>query len=150
CSWCGNTQAAIKFVNQYGKKYNIDTVYNWDTKLDGGIGGTPGTEAGTDSGNFLHTRTTGHPYANIYVDLVTKYLTNIETLYDKESNNVSYTNDAGEEVIANKLQVPYVFLYNKDNKDENGNPAPILGHVELMYSWTNIQPEYERDAKRGV
>lgn len=150
CSWCANTRAIAKLVNEYAKKFNIDAVYNWDAKLDGGIGGTPGVEAGTDSTNFLHTRTTGHPFAHVYVDLVHEYFHNIETLYDIEKDNVSYTNASGEEIVVNKLQVPYVFVYNKDHKDAEGNAAPILGHVELMYSWANIQPDYERGGKIGV
>lgn len=150
CSWCPNTRAVAKFVNEYAKKYNVDRVYNWDTKLDGGIGGTPGVEPGTDSANFLQTRTTGHPYAHVYVDLVHRYLPGIETLYDVESNNVSYIDSTGKEIVVNKLQVPYVFVYNKDHKDAEGNPDPIIAHVELMYTWDNIQPDYERAGKKGV
>lgn len=150
CSWCPNTRAIAKLVNQYAKDYQIDAVYNWDTKLDGGIGGTPGVEAGTDSANLLQTRTTGHPFAHVYVDLIDQYFPNIETLYDIAKDNVSYTDASGEEIVVNKLQVPYVFVYNKDHKDANGNAAPILGHVELMYSWANIQPDYERGGKAGV
>jgi thiol-disulfide isomerase/thioredoxin len=129
-SWCPNTRAVIKYVNQYAKKYNIDTVYNFDTRLDA---------------NKLHIRDTANPYANHYVDLVNKYLTNIVTQYDKNDGNpshrISYTKD-GVDVIASKLQVPFVFVYNKDHKDTQGISAPILGSIELMYTWANIQPDY--------
>ena len=37
--------------------------------------------------------------------------------------NVSYTDAAGAVIAANKLQVPYVFVYNKDRKDAAGNPG---------------------------
>ncbi|WP_127587230.1 S-layer homology domain-containing protein [Paenibacillus koleovorans] len=150
CSWCPNTRAIAKLVNQYAKQYNVTKVYNWDTKLDGGIGGTPDVPAGTDNANFLQIRATGHPFADRYVDLVNTYLPNIETLYEKASNNVSYKDANGVEQVANKLQVPYFFVYNKDHKDAQGKPAPILGHVELMYTWANIQPNYESAGKKGV
>ncbi|MBP1995080.1 S-layer homology domain-containing protein [Paenibacillus eucommiae] len=151
CSWCANTRAIAKYVNKVAKEYNIEKVYNWDTKLDGGIGGTPGIPNGTDNANFYQIRATGHPNANLYVDWVNKYLTNIQTEYQKSgagANNVKYTVD-GQDFVANKLQAPYVFVYNKDNKDANGNSAPILGHVELMYSWTNIQPDYGTGENKG-
>jgi thiol-disulfide isomerase/thioredoxin len=141
-SWCPNTRAAIKFINQYAKKYNIDKVYFWDTKLDAGISAKD-TKLDPHNGTFLQVRDTNHPYANLYVDLVNKYLTNISTQYAKASNNVKYTNENGVEVIASKAQVPFLFQYNKDNKDAAGNNAPILGHIELMYSWDSIQPGYK-------
>ncbi|NQX63979.1 S-layer homology domain-containing protein [Paenibacillus qinlingensis] len=150
CSWCPNTRAVAKYVNEYAKKYNITKVYNWDTKLDGGIGGTPDVPAGTDSSNFLQIRATGAPFSDRYVDLVNTYLTNIETLYAKASNNVSYKDANGVDHVANKLQVPYFFIYNKDHKDAQGKPAPILDHVELMYTWKDIQPDYELNGKKGV
>ena len=144
-SWCPNTQAAIKFINQYAKQYNVDTIYMWDPRLDAGVDVTQTDSPKFDSHDIdrLMIRGTGHPYANLYVDLVNKYLTNIKTQYAKETNNVKYTNASGNEVVANKLQVPYLFVYNKDNKDAPGNSAPVLAHVELMYSWTNIQPDYK-------
>lgn len=143
-SWCPNTQAAIKWINKYAQKNNVSKIYLWDNKFNDGIGFS--STNNLDTNNDLNIRTTGHPYANLYVDLVNTYLTNITTLYDKNdgkaSHNVSYTNESGTTITANKLQVPYFFLYNKDNKDTSGNKAPIIGHVELMYSWKTIQPDY--------
>ncbi|NBD27106.1 S-layer homology domain-containing protein [Paenibacillus glycinis] len=144
-SWCPNTQAAIKFINEYAKKYNIDKVYMWDPRLDAGVDVTQTDSPDFDSHDIdrLMVRGTGHPYANLYVDLVNKYLTNIQTQYVKGTTNVTYKDANGQDVVANKLQVPYLYIYNKDNKDASGVSAPILGHVELMYSWTNIQPDYQ-------
>ncbi|MGG1635413.1 S-layer homology domain-containing protein [Paenibacillus sp. NRS-1760] len=152
-SWCPNTQAAIKFINEYAKKNNIDKVYFWDTKLDSGISImdlNKDPNADPHNGIFFQTRDTNHPNANLYVDLINKYLPDIKTQYVKASNNVKYTNENGVEVIASKAQVPYLFQYNKDNKDADGNKAPILGHIELMYSWTNIQPDYVSSGLTGV
>ncbi|SDY02164.1 S-layer homology domain-containing protein [Paenibacillus sp. CF384] len=143
-SWCPNTQAAIKFINEYAKKYNVDKVYMWDPRLDAGVDVTQTDSPTFDSHDIdrLMVRDTNHPYANLYVDLVNTYLTNIKTQYVKGTTDVRYTDANSNVVIANKLQVPYLFTYNKDNKDAAGNSSPILGHVELMYSWTNIQPDY--------
>jgi hypothetical protein len=126
--WCPNTRAMIKLVNQYAKKYSIDTIYTWDTKLDS---------------NTLQIRDSKNAYAYLYVDLVRKYFPGIVTEYAIEKNNVNYTDKEGKVVSANKLQVPYVFVYNKDWKDANGNPKPILGQIELMYTWADIQPDYK-------
>ncbi|MCC3373877.1 S-layer homology domain-containing protein [Cohnella sp. REN36] len=139
-SWCPNTQAAIKFINEYAKKYNVDKVYMWDPRLDAGVDVSKPAGYDTHENDRLMVRDTRNAYARLYVDLVNTYLTNIQTQYLKTSNNVNYLGPNGESVVANKLQVPYFFIYNKDNKDENGNTAPIFGHVELMYGWKTIQP----------
>ncbi|MCM3627856.1 S-layer homology domain-containing protein [Paenibacillus glycanilyticus] len=138
-SWCPNTQAAIRFIDEYAKKYNVDKVYFWDTKLDAGIS-LLDPSADPHNSTFLQVRDTNHPLAKLYVDLTNKYLTNIKTQYLPASNNVNYTEN-GTNVVANKLQVPYLFAYNKDNVNADGGKAPILGHVELMYTWKNIQPD---------
>ena len=72
----------------------------------------------------------------------------VVTEYAIDKNNVNYTDKDGKVIAAQKLQVPYVFVYNKDWKDAAGNPKPILGQIELMYTWTNIQPDYKDD--KGV
>ncbi len=131
--WCGNTQAVIKTVNQYAKKYGITKVYTFDTKLDS---------------NTFQIRDSKNPYANLYVDLVNKYFPGIVTEYAPDKNGVSYTDASGKVIVANKLQVPYVFVYNKDWKDAADNPKPILGQVELMYGWKDMQPDFKDD--KGV
>lgn len=150
-SWCPNTQAIIKYVNEYAKKNNVDKIYFFDTKLDAGlIVGDPANNSGTNSktnphnNNELQIRTTNHPYAKLYVDLVKTYLTNIKTENNTTAKPsvISYVDANGSTVTGDRLQVPYLFAYNKNNIDANEQPAPILGHVELMYSWTNIQPDY--------
>ncbi|WP_310830609.1 S-layer homology domain-containing protein [Paenibacillus pedocola] len=150
-SWCPNTQAIIKYINEYAKKYNIDKIYFFDTKLDAGVtvaepdnnSGTKGS-ANPHNNNELQIRTTNHAYAKLYVDLVKTYLTNIKTENNTAATPsvISYVDANGNTVTGDRLQVPYLFTYNKDNKDTDGNSAPILGHVELMYGWENIQPTY--------
>ncbi|WNS42546.1 S-layer homology domain-containing protein [Paenibacillus sp. MMS20-IR301] len=150
-SWCPNTQAIIKYINEYAKKNNVDKIYFFDTKLDSGVnvaepknnsGGVyPANPHGTEE---LQIRSNDHLYTKLYVDLVKTYLTNIKTENNTAAkpNVISYTDGSGVKVTGDRLQVPYFFTYNKSNKDASGNSAPILGHVELMYSWTNIQPDF--------
>lgn len=158
-SWCPNTQALIKYVNEYAKEHGIEKIYFFDTKLDGGV---EVREAGNNTGGpkgdnphyteVLQIRTTDHPYAKLYVDLVNNYLTNIITENNSAENprTINYTNTFGQVVSGDRLQVPYLFSYNRSNKDVNGTSAPILGHIELMYSWSNIQPDYVKEGEDFV
>ncbi|MFF2890392.1 S-layer homology domain-containing protein [Paenibacillus sp. NPDC057967] len=146
--WCPNTQPVIDLINQWAIDEGIQTVYTWDTRLDNGF--DPVTKEFKSA--ELHVRDVNHPNARIYVDLVNQYLTNITTANSKHANgnpaappetpSGSYLIWSGEgegRVYAKRLQVPYVFTYNKDNVDSTGTSAPIYGHVELMYTWTNIE-----------
>ncbi len=140
-SWCPNTQAEIRYINEYAKAHGIEKIYFWDTKLDAGISVR---DASIDPHNstFLQVRDneTAHPLAYLYGELVDTYLKNIQTTYNpvtgSASQKVIFTDaeTAGLKTV-NKLQVPYLFTYNKDHKDENGATAPILGHVEIMNGW---------------
>jgi len=147
-SWCPNTQAVIKYINEHAKKNNVSKIYLFDTKLDSGV--TVAQPANNPDKNphnteTLQIRTSNHPYAKLYVDLVSTYLTNIKTQNNtaEKPSVISYVDGLGNTVAGDRLQVPYFFIYNKDNKDLNGNSAPILGHIELMYGWENIQPTYK-------
>lgn len=139
-SWCGNTQAVIDIINDYAVENDL-TVYNFDTKLDGGCAKKNWGYSGD-----VHIRDSNNAFANRYVDLVNEYLDNIETEYTIESGNyISYQTDPADEstkVIANKLQVPYFFAYNKDAADENGHDTPILGFVEKMYVLDESREDY--------
>ncbi|MCL6458566.1 MAG: S-layer homology domain-containing protein [Gorillibacterium sp.] len=146
-SWCPNTQAVIKYINAYAKTNKISKIYFFDTKLDSGV--TVAEPKNNPSNNphateTLQIRDSKNLYAKLYVDLVNTYLTNIKTQNNtaEKPTVISYTDSLGKTVNGDRLQVPYFFTYNKDNKDADGNRAPILGHIELMYSWTNIQPDY--------
>lgn len=126
-SWCGNTQAVISIINDFAVANDV-TVYNFDTKLDGGY-----AKAYWGYSKDLHIRDNDSEFANLYVDLVTTYLTNIETEYDKDTNGIYYTDSDGNTVTANKLQVPYFFAYNKDAVDAYAHSTPILEYVEKMF-----------------
>ncbi|MEI6873686.1 MAG: hypothetical protein WCL50_00995 [Spirochaetota bacterium] len=129
--WCVNTQAVIGQINDVAKEYGVKTIYNFDTKLDSAT---------------LQIRDSKSPFANYYVDMVNKYLPNIVTIYDKATTNISYTDKDGKVLVANKLQVPFLFLYNRNNKDAQGNPAPIIASYEKMFVWeTDFQTNGKDD-----
>ncbi|MGO4546759.1 S-layer homology domain-containing protein [Paenibacillus sp. 2TAB23] len=149
CAWCGDTQGIVKYVNQVANEYGVEKVYNFDAKLDGGVGGVlsyatnPRPTWDLGGGSFLHTRDNSQLITPIYTNLVNEFLPNISSEDTKKtpiSNNIYYFKNAEAKAnntptIAKRVQAPYVLVYNKDNKDANGNPAPILGHVELMGYW---------------
>lgn len=146
-SWCPNTQADIRFIANQAKAKGIDKIYFWDTKLTAGV--DVASTLHPHNNEELQVRANNHDYAYLYGDLVTTYLPNIKTQNKSAANptQITYTkNDVTYK--ADRLQVPYLFAYNKNNKDADGvTAAPVLGHIELMYSWTgtssNVDPAYE-------
>jgi hypothetical protein len=141
-TWCHNTRAVIKAVNEYAQAHGVTKVYNFDLSLD---------STGNGGANYLHVRdnhfrtvsgtTTNNLRASyLYGDLVEKYFTNLKTQYGPSSSTVSYFpgGDTTREVkTAQKLQVPFPIHYNKDHRDAQGNPAP----VEHQWIQTNTNAE---------
>ncbi len=141
-TWCHNTRAVIKAVNEYAQANGITKVYNFDLSLD---------STGNGGANYLHVRdnhfrtvsgtTTNNLRASyLYGDLVEKYFTNLKTQYGPSASTVSYFpgGDTSREVkTAQKLQVPFPIHYNKDHRDAQGNPAP----VEHQWIQTNTNTE---------
>lgn len=146
-SWCPNTQADINYIGKYAKQHNIDKIYLWDTKLTAGV--DVASSVHPHNNEELQVRADNHEYAKLYGNVVNEYLTNIKTQNSTAATPrvISYE-DNGVNTTAARLQVPFLFAYNKYNTfgpDETS--APILGHVELMYSLTsttgsNIAPDY--------
>ena len=127
-TWCHNTRAVLKFVNQNAIENGVTTVYNFDLVLDGGT--TNGTNG---SANPIHVRAAangGTPAAFnfrpswAYGDVVRKYLKNLVTEYDPNTGtHVSYypggDTTAFPEVVR-KLQVPFLINYQRGN---GANPS---------------------------
>lgn len=161
-SWCPNTRAAVKWINQEAKKYGIDTVYNFDTHLDDNfhsnsdplnirtstayttvtINNGAAVNDATDKNNSYGASkdTVASPISNLYVNLVNTYLPNLLTEYGADSD-VSYTDASGKTVGASKLQVPFVLTYDKDNTNARG-AAPVLRE--------NVIPAAGSDYPNGV
>jgi hypothetical protein len=138
-SWCGNTHAAIQTVNDYAVANDL-TVYNFDTKLDGGY-----AKKYWKYSSDAHIRDSANSLVRLYTDLIEKYFTNIQTEYDVDSDNswqyISYT-DKEKTVKVNKLQVPFLIAYDKDGKDQDGFSAPILASFEKMFTLYDTRTDY--------
>ena len=139
-TWCGNTQASIKTINEYAVKNNVK-IYNFDTKLDSGY-----AKKYWGYQNDLHIRDTANSFVRLYTDLVEKYLTNLVTLYDVNASesykHIEYTNESNQVVKIKKLQVPYLLSYNKDAIDRDGDKAPITSYYEEMLSLDSTKSDY--------
>ena len=139
-TWCGNTQASIKTFNDYAVENDV-IIYNFDTKLDSGIGKTK-----LGYKKDAHIRESNTKLTTLYTDLIDKYFTNIVTLYDVNDEasykHIEYTNKEGEVVKVKKLQVPYLLSYNKDAKDSDDLIAPITSYYEEMLSLNETKPDY--------
>ncbi|MBQ8163050.1 MAG: hypothetical protein IJZ93_01610 [Clostridia bacterium] len=137
-AWCGNTQAVIDIINDYAVANNV-TVYNFDTKLDGGY-----AKYKWGYSQEVHIRDNNNPFSYLYVSLVNTYLPYIKTEYDitKEGQYIFYKDQNDAEVKANKLQVPYFFTYDKSNVDKDGHNAPIVSYVEKMYTLKSERDDY--------
>ena len=135
-SWCGNTTAVIDYINEAAKVAGVETIYNLDLRLDG-------TNSDTHIRETNGKNDKGATYNYLYGELVTKYLTNlndwVEYTVDSKSA-LTYTNADGVDVTVPKVQVPFLFLYNKDNtvdnsdKEDNGyhTTYPIVYGFEKM------------------
>ena len=136
-SWCPNTQAVVKIINDFALANGV-TVYNFDTKLDGGYARKIWGYA-----QDLHIRDNASAFAHLYVDLVLDYFQNIETEYTLESGNTIHYEDAeGRTVTANKLQVPYLLVYTKGLEDKYANLIPISAYVEQMLTLDETREDY--------
>ncbi len=114
-SWCHNTRAAAGYINDYANQYGIKTIYNFDFRLDSE---TRDTHVRETNGSTAK----GSEYNYLYGELVTKYLPNLTDWveYKEDSKSaLTYTNSEGVDVTVAKAQVPFLFLYNKDNTKDN-------------------------------
>ncbi|MDQ6423521.1 S-layer homology domain-containing protein [Paenibacillus sp. LHD-117] len=149
CAWCGDSQGIVKYLNQVASEYGVDKVYNWDFKLDGGVGGLTnytiptnpryawGDGSGNYTGNGLHTRTNNVKITHVFTDFVNQFLPNLTTENTKQAtpSRISGTNPVTNEAVSSsRLQAPFIFVYDKRNYDGQ-TWEPILGHVELMGYW---------------
>jgi len=117
-TWCPNTRAVIKFVNDEAVDNNVK-VYNFDLVLDGGkVAGSNG------GGNPLHVRDNAYSGSTfnfrpsyLYGDLVRTYFRNLTTQYDPNTGNrVAYYPGGDLNAfpdVVRKLQVPFLINYQR-------------------------------------
>lgn len=132
-SWCSNTNPVIGYINEVAKQYGVESIYTFDFRFDGMTADTHIRESNgaTHSGSPV----SGEAYNYLYGELVTRYLGNLNDYVEYKIGSESeliYTNSSGEDIAVPKVQVPFLFLYNKDNRDEAGQPAQIVSGIELM------------------
>ena len=134
-SWCGNTTAVIDYINEAAKAVGVDTVYNLDLRLDG-------TSSSAHIRETNGKNDTGSTYNYLYGELVTKYLTNlndwVEYTVDSRSA-LTYTNSKGVDVTVPKVQVPFLFVYNKDNTvDYSGKNGGYRTTYPIVYGFEKM------------
>ena len=129
-SWCHNTRAAAAYVNRYALQLGIKTVYNFDFYLDG-TNGSSHVRVTNSNGTAA-----GVQFNYLYGELITRYLTNLNdwVQYVEGSNSDVDYNRPGESeaTIEAKLQVPFLFLYNKNNTVRN-----VPDRDETLPAWHN-------------
>lgn len=133
-AWCHNTRAVAGYINEFAKAYGIDTVYNFDFRLDGEIRDTHIRES-AQTAEYGGEDQTAADWNYLYGELIDRYFTNlndwVEYKEDTESALTWYDETYVAETVA-KVQVPFLFLYNKDNTtryvpvyDENGKQTGV-------------------------
>jgi len=148
-TWCPNTRPIVPYINEYAQENNAE-VFNFDTVLDGGtVGG--GTTSSTNPLQSRNTTTASNSAQSnptfLYGDLVNTYLKNINTQYTAPSNDVTYYsagNTSSAQLIANKLQVPFLIGYQQSDGGgvnrqwiiNNGNGS----YTEYMSDWDYTNP----------
>lgn len=159
-TWCPNTRAILPNLNEHAQQNDV-TVYNFDTVLDGAqVGGSA-----TSATNPLQTRNTQNngnttpQRANpsfLYGAFVDGYLDNIKTEYlETSSSNVTYYpggEAGGTPVATHKLQVPFLFGYQKDGAGAGVKRQWIIdngdgSYKEYMTNWWLANP---RPSELGI
>lgn len=138
-SWCHNTQAIIKSVEEKAKQYGHQTVYVYDTTLGNQLTFGTGTDinkvistsSAFNSRNNVDTSTGNGNISYLYGELV-KYLGDYITENNSNKNNsiTYYPNgnitgsatstvpwESGTNKNAIRLQLPFLISYNKDAED---------------------------------
>ena len=151
--WCHNTRAVIGEINEFAKEYGIDTVYNFDFRLDGETRETHIRES-AQTAEYGGEKVVSADWNYLYGELIDRYFTNlndwVEYKEDGESALTWYDEAYTAETIA-KVQVPFLFLYNKDNTtryvpvyDENGKQTGVeadgsaTGSYPIVYGFEEM------------
>lgn len=148
--WCKNTSAVIDRINFYARKYGVDTVYQFDFRTDskkrrGSVREDITYQPSYDGPNRSEIPVIGAEFNYLYGELVSRFLTNLNdwTAYTADSDHAIRYLDVDEELqTVPNLQMPFLFLYNKDNRvdhsgksggePEEGKTYPIVYAMEKM------------------
>lgn len=152
--WCPNTTSVIDYINYYANLYGVNTVYNFDFRLDG-----ENRDSHIREDIIYQTSYTGEDkpenslngadYNYLYGELVDNFLTNINDWVEYQvgtDSDLTYLDVNEEEQTVAKVQVPFLFLYDKDNTvdnsgavreegytNESGNYPIVYGFEKMVY-----------------
>ncbi len=134
-TWCGNTQAIAKAVNDLAKDYGISKVYMFDPRLDNGT-----YTIGDYAGRNLNTRTsdgTGEAYCfgYLYARFLGEYLPTYESNWNYGVKLSITTN--GQVVERTRMCVPNMMMFNGEGEGK----AELSGLCEAEYTWANTSVE---------
>lgn len=149
-----NSAEVMGTINELANQYGIKTVYNFDFWIDG-------SSEDTDIAVSTDAQTTGALYNQMYGYLVEQYLTNLNDFveYTADSENAvtynksegmdkeTFSTILGEDIKVPKVQTPFVFIYNKDNKADDGSAKPIVCGYEKNSKSTD---EYKEAVEKEV
>lgn len=139
--WSKQVRQAIPYINEYAKAYGISEVYNFDFRLDGETEATDVENLTNETRNPYGKLVTADEYNYLYGEIVERYLTNLDewTAESSESAKAVTWRRVSGQVSSHvaRLQVPFLFLYNKDNA---GRP--------IAFAIEGFDDNYKQDVHR--
>ena len=149
-TWSSKTQAVISRVNAYARKYNVDTVYNYDFSCDGQGEATSIKADLTEQADYDGPgKKESRPCADFnyeYGEIVTRNLTNLDSWVKGKAgsdDNITYLNLYMDAVTVPRLEEPFIFLY-----DRNDPFGPIVYAVEADFDGDNVPWEVEEQIEK--
>lgn len=162
-TWSEKTQAIIDRVNYFARKYGVDTVYNFDFRVDGE----------TEDANIKSDLTQQESYNGpgkrpslkiaesnfLYGELVSRFFTNLNDWVRFKvgsGNDITYLNLYQDAVTVPNLQEPFLMLYNRNNKIDNSGKNgtaetyPVVAAMELSYTRELIPDNLDERLEKKV
>lgn len=139
-SWCHNTRALAPAVQKLAKSYGIRKIYMYDFHFDNKADGNTFIRMTNGKENV------GVNYNYMYGEIISQYLDNLDDWVEYPSSTeaaITYTNAEGKETTVARLQEPFLFLYNKDNKENNSSADVKRDKYPIVYAFEEM---VDRDA----
>ena len=168
-AWCPNTKAMAWLVNNWAKRYGIETVYLFDPVLDGNnqTGVNIRSNDGANANNFTYT--------GLYADLLLALGGKFESQWNKvdfvgglPSYTIRYDKGiaaykaaggtvikVGETEYLPRMCVPNLMLLNNKHNDKTAAGNKIIGQLEVEYYYSatsdpNSRQRFELDEALGA
>ncbi len=134
-AWCPYSKGFLAPLNLIAKSYDVNAIYVYDPRIDG-ISGTTMIRA-AESGSGLFQR--------LYANLMTYFGVDYNSFAFPSSHDTLSVKlgvaDEDVEIAGRKLTkigVPTLVGYNRDNVNEDGEPAPLFGTASTADTFGNI------------